>query len=258
MRIIRYLFKDHSEQIGWLVEERVGPISGSIFGEYRRLNAEIPLDKVILLPPLLPGKIICLGRNYAEHAREQGAEVPEIPLIFLKPPSAVIGPGDKIKIPPQSQQVEYEGELAVIIGKKSRWVTAEDAMQNIFGYTIANDITARDLQHKDGQWTRGKGFDTFCPIGPWLETEFDPSDALITTRVNGEMRQMSSTREMIFHIPQLIAYITSIMTLEPGDLILTGTPAGVGPLKSGDVVMVEIEGLGMLRNEVEVEENRQK
>lgn len=258
MRIIRYQLNRESPQTGWLIEDRVGPITGSIFGEYRRLNAVTPLDKVRLLPPIIPGKIIGIGRNYAEHASEQGAEVPEIPLLFLKPPSAVIGPADQIKLPPQSQQVEHEGELAVVIGKKGRWIAPEDAMQYVFGYTVANDVTARDLQRRDGQWTRGKGFDTFCPIGPWVETEFDPTDALITTRVNGEMRQMSSTREMIFNIPQLIAYITSTMTLEPGDLILTGTPAGVSQLKHGDVVMIDIEGLGTLRNEVVAEEITRK
>jgi 2-keto-4-pentenoate hydratase/2-oxohepta-3-ene-1,7-dioic acid hydratase in catechol pathway len=250
MRFIRYQLNNQPPQFGWVIEDRVGPLSGSLFGEYQRLTADILLEKVHLLPPVLPGKIIGVGRNYPEHAAEQGAPIPEIPLIFLKPPSAIIGPMDKIFLPPQSQQVEHEGELGVVIGKRGRWISTEDAMQHVLGYTIANDVTARDLQRRDGQWTRGKGFDTFCPIGPWLETEFDPTDALITTRVNGEMRQMSSTREMIFGLPQLIAYISSTMTLEPGDLILTGTPAGVGKLNPGDVVMVEIEGIGILRNEV--------
>jgi 2-keto-4-pentenoate hydratase/2-oxohepta-3-ene-1,7-dioic acid hydratase in catechol pathway len=258
MHFIRYQLNKEPPQTGWTIEDRVGPVTGSIFAEYRRLTADIPLEKVRLLPPVLPGKIIGIGRNYAEHAMEQGTEIPEIPLLFLKPPSAIIGPADKIMLPPQSQQVEHEGELAVVIGKRGRWVTPEDAMQHVFGYMIANDVTARDLQRRDGQWTRGKGFDTFCPIGPWIETEFDPTDALLTTRVNGEMRQMSSTREMIFGIPQLIAYITSTMTLEPGDIILTGTPAGVGKLNHGDVVMVEIEGLGTLRNEVVAEEINRK
>ena len=254
MHFIRYQLNKEPPQTGWTLDDQVGPVSGSIFGEYRRLTADIPLEKVRLLAPVLPGKIIGIGRNYAEHATEQGAEVPEIPLIFLKPPSAIIGPADKIMLPPQSQQVEHEGELAVVMGKKGRWVTPENAMQHVLGYTIANDVTARDLQRRDGQWTRGKGFDTFCPIGPWIETDFDPTDALLTTRVNGEMRQMTSIREMIFGIPQLIAYITSTMTLEPGDIILTGTPAGVGQLKDGDVVMIEIEGLGILRNEVKSEQ----
>jgi 2-keto-4-pentenoate hydratase/2-oxohepta-3-ene-1,7-dioic acid hydratase in catechol pathway len=250
MRFIRYKLNNQPPQFGWVIEDRVGPLSGSLFGEYQRLTADIPLEKVHLLSPILPGKIIGVGRNYPEHAAEQGAPIPDIPLLFLKPPSAIIGPSDQIHLPPQSQQVEHEGELGVIIGKPGRWISTEDAMQHVLGYTIANDVTARDLQRRDGQWTRGKGFDTFCPIGPWLETEFDPTDALITTRVNGEMRQMSSTREMIFGLPQLIAYTSSTMTLEPGDLILTGTPAGVGKLNPGDVVMVEIEGIGVLRNEV--------
>jgi 2-keto-4-pentenoate hydratase/2-oxohepta-3-ene-1,7-dioic acid hydratase in catechol pathway len=176
--------------------------------------------------------------------------VPEIPLLFLKPISAVIGPGDNIVLPPQSKQVEHEGELAVVIGRTGRWIAAEEAREYIFGYTVADDVTARDLQRRDGQWTRGKGFDTFCPLGPWIETDLDPADVLVQTRVNGEMRQMASTREMMFSVEQLIAFISSVMTLEPGDVILTGTPAGIGPLKHGDVVEVTVEGIGSLSNPV--------
>jgi 2-keto-4-pentenoate hydratase/2-oxohepta-3-ene-1,7-dioic acid hydratase in catechol pathway len=212
------------------------------------LDATIPLESVRLLPPVVPQKIICVGRNYADHAREQNADIPEIPLLFLKPPSAIIADQDSILLPPQSRQVDHEAELAVVIGQSCRWVSSEKAMQMVFGYTIANDVTARDLQNKDGQWTRSKGFDTFCPLGPWIETDFDPADALITCRVNDELRQMASTREMIFTIPQLIAFISSIMTLEPGDLILTGTPAGIGSINPGDVVEIHIEGIGALRN----------
>jgi 2-keto-4-pentenoate hydratase/2-oxohepta-3-ene-1,7-dioic acid hydratase in catechol pathway len=199
---------------------------------------------------VVPSKIICVGRNYLEHAHEHGVEVPETPLLFLKPPTAVIGHGQMIVIPPQSQQVEHEAELVIVIGKMGRWISPEKAMDYILGYTIGNDVTARDLQRRDGQWTRGKGFDTFCPLGPWLETEFDPSDALISCRVNKEMRQMASTRDMIFTVRQLITFISSVMTLLPGDVVMTGTPAGVSPLTSGDLVEISIEGLGILSNQV--------
>jgi 2-keto-4-pentenoate hydratase/2-oxohepta-3-ene-1,7-dioic acid hydratase in catechol pathway len=250
MRFIRYQRASNPPSPGWVLEDRAGPVEGSIFGEFRREEADLPLESLRLLAPVLPGKIICVGRNYVAHAKEHDAEVPEVPLLFLKPPSSVIGPGDTIQIPPQSQRVEHEGELAVVIGRRGRWISAEEAYEYVLGYTIANDVTARDLQFRDGQWTRGKGFDTFCPIGPWIETEFDPADALVTCHVNGEMRQMASTRDMVFSVRQLIAFASSIMTLEPGDLLLTGTPAGVGELLPGDVVEVAVEGLGTLRNPV--------
>ncbi len=250
MRFIRYTTGSDAPRYGWVYEDRVGPIEGEPFGEYRRMDAEIPLHMVRLLAPIRPGKIVCVGRNYAEHAREQSVDVPDIPLLFLKPPSAVIGPGDTIILPPQSRQVEHEGELAVVIGKRGRWIPAEDALKFLLGFTVANDVTARDLQRRDGQWTRGKGFDTFLPLGPWIETDLDPADILVQTRVNGEMRQMASTREMMFPVEQLIAFVSSVMTLEPGDLILTGTPAGIGPLHAGDTVEVTVEGIGSLSNPV--------
>jgi 2-keto-4-pentenoate hydratase/2-oxohepta-3-ene-1,7-dioic acid hydratase in catechol pathway len=256
MRFIRYQSGSDSPRYGWVYEDRVGPIEGVPFGEFRRLEAEIPLSSVRLLAPVQPGKIVCVGRNYAEHAREQNVEVPEIPLLFLKPPSTVIGPDDAIVLPPQSRQVEHEGELGVVIGRRGRWIPAEHALDYVLGFTIANDVTARDLQRRDGQWTRGKGFDTFCPLGPWIETELDPADVMVQTRVNGEMRQMASTREMMFPVQQLLAFITSVMTLEPGDLILTGTPAGIGPLNAGDAVEVTVEGVGSLRNTVVAAPNR--
>jgi 2-keto-4-pentenoate hydratase/2-oxohepta-3-ene-1,7-dioic acid hydratase in catechol pathway len=253
MRIIRYQTKNESPRYGWLYEDQVGPLEGSIFGEFKRHEATLLLAEVQLLPPVLPSKVVCVGRNYAEHAREHQSEVPEYPLIFLKPPTTVIGPGAAIVLPPQSQQVEHEAELAVVISKRGRWIAAEDVRQYILGYTIANDVTARDLQRKDGQWTRGKGFDTFCPLGPWIDTEFDPADAMITCHVNGIMRQMASTRDMVFNIAQLMVFASSVMTLEPGDILLTGTPAGVGPLAPGDVVEVKIDGLGGLQNKVQAE-----
>lgn len=251
MRFVQYQKQGHPPALGWLYNEYIGPIEGHLTGEFRRMEATLPLAEVRLLPPIYPGKIICVGRNYAAHAKEHNAEVPESPLLFLKPPTSIIGPGDPIQLPPQSQQVEHEAELAVVIGKPGRWISPQNALQHVLGYTLANDVTARDLQRKDGQWTRAKGFDTFCPFGPWLETDFDPADALITCHVNGDMRQMGSTRDMVFSVRQLIAFASTIMTLEPGDAILTGTPAGVGPLTHGDVVEVSIEGLGVLRNPVE-------
>jgi 2-keto-4-pentenoate hydratase/2-oxohepta-3-ene-1,7-dioic acid hydratase in catechol pathway len=253
MRFVRYQQGNRPPQYGWLDEDRVGGMHGTPFGDYQREEASTPLDSVKLLAPVEPGKIICVGRNYLEHARELGNEQPDIPLLFLKPPSSIIGPGQAVILPPQSQRVEHEGELGVVIGQKGRWVAAEDALKLILGYTIANDVTARDLQRRDGQWTRGKGFDTFCPVGPWIQTEFDPSDALLSTHVNQELRQMASIRDMVFSVRQLITFITSVMTVMPGDLILTGTPAGVGPLNAGDVVRVEIEGLGSLSNPVKAD-----
>lgn len=253
MRIVRYQIKNDAPRYGWILEEKIGAVEGDPFGEYRRMKAETSLEDVRLLAPCQPGKIICVGRNYAEHAKEHNAEVPKVPLIFMKPPSSIINPGDTIILPPQSQQVEHEAELVVVIGKRGRHITAENARDQVFGYTIGNDVTARDLQRSDGQWTRAKGFDTFCPFGPWIDTDFDPSDALITCRVSGQPRQMASTRDMVFSVGTLIAFVSSVMTLEPGDILFTGTPAGVGPLKDGDEAVVEIEGLGRLVNPVRKE-----
>jgi 2-keto-4-pentenoate hydratase/2-oxohepta-3-ene-1,7-dioic acid hydratase in catechol pathway len=253
MRIVRFLDKDGAPRYGWVLEDKVGVIIGTPFDAFRRSTAEMPLASVKLLPPAVPSKIICIGRNYVAHAEEHQAEVPEVPLLFLKPPSSILANGETILLPPQAQQVEHEAELAVVIGKRGRWLDPETAKDYILGYTVANDVTARDLQRRDGQWTRGKGFDTFCPFGPWIETEFDPADAVITCTVNGELRQMGSTRDMVFPVRQLVAYVSSVMTLEPGDLLLTGTPAGVGKLADGDEVVVSIEGLGELRNSVKAE-----
>ena len=250
MRIIRFQQPDSPPQYGWITGEKVGAIEGSIFSAFQREDAKIPLASVRLLPPVTPSKIICVGRNYAAHAKEHGADVPEVPLIFLKPPTSLIAHKEAIMLPPQSKQVEHEAELTIVIGRTGRWITPEEALSHVFGYTIANDVTARDLQRSDGQWTRAKGFDTFCPLGPWIETDFDPADAVVTCHVNGEMRQMASTRDMIFTVKQLIAFVSSVMTLEPGDILLTGTPAGVSPLGPGDTVEVAIEGLGTLSNPV--------
>jgi len=250
MRFIRFQQQNQEPQYGWIADELIGPLVGSPISEYRRLDACLELKDVKLLPPILPTKIVCVGRNYLEHAKEHGAIVQEYPLLFMKPPSSIIGHDGKIVLPPQSQFVHHEAELAAVIGKRGRWINAGQAQRYILGFTIANDVTARDLQERDGQWTRAKGFDTFCPLGPWIDTEVDVSDQMISCYVNGELRQMASTREMVFPVSQLIAYISSIMTLEPGDVILTGTPAGVGLLKEGDEVEIRIDGIGSLKNRV--------
>ena len=253
MRIIRYQIEDAAPNYGWLLDDKIGEIEGDLFGRYRRRDAKTPLANVKLLAPCTPSKIICIGRNYVEHAKELGNPVPKIPLIFFKPPSSILNPGETIILPPQSKQVEHEAELVAVIGKRGRNVTAENAEKYIFGFTIGNDVTARDLQRSDEQWTRAKGFDTFCPVGPWIDTDFNIADALISCKVNGLPRQLASTRDMIVGVSTLIAYISSIMTVEAGDLIFTGTPAGVGALEDGNEVVVEIEGLGVLRNKVRAE-----
>jgi 2-keto-4-pentenoate hydratase/2-oxohepta-3-ene-1,7-dioic acid hydratase in catechol pathway len=214
-------------------------------------GATFPLDDVRLLAPVLPSKVVAVGRNYADHAREMGGEPPTEPVLFLKPSTAVVGHGDPIAYPVKlTQRVDYEGELAVIIGRLCREVPAAQAAEVIFGYTCANDVTARDLQARDGQWTRAKGFDTFCPLGPWIETDADPADLGLTTVVNGEVRQQARTSQLLYDVPALVEYVSTVMTLLPGDVLLTGTPAGVGPLEDGDEVSVTIENIGSLRNTV--------
>ena len=250
MRVVRYQQGTQPPRLGWVYNDQVGPVEGDIFGEFRRLEASIPLVTVRLLAPLEPGKIIAVGRNFADTTPDRGSELPDVPILFLKPTSAVIGPDQKIQLPPQSRQVEHEGEVAAVIAKTGRWISPDAVPEYILGYTAANDITARDLQRRDGQWTRAKGFDSFCPLGPWIETEFDPTDAMVTCHVNGHMRQMASTRDMVFTVSQLIAFISSVMTLNPGDVILTGSPAGSGLLTAGDMVEVTVEGIGTLRNPV--------
>jgi 2-keto-4-pentenoate hydratase/2-oxohepta-3-ene-1,7-dioic acid hydratase in catechol pathway len=217
-----------------------------------------PLDSFTLLAPVRPSKIVCVGRNYRDHATELGNEVPREPLLFLKPPSALLAPGGTVVMPALSKRIDFEGELAIVIGRRCRNIGEdEDARTYIRGYTLVNDVTARDIQKSDGQWTRGKGFDTFCPAGPIVSDEIDPSagqqPVTVTTRLNGEVRQTGSTADLIFSIPFLLGYISACMTLEPGDLIPTGTPAGVGPMHAGDEVEVEIPGLGILRNTLAAE-----
>ena len=270
MQIVRYLeaFEEWADttapaQWGLLVDEVVyplqcapyqSPMSTGIYAP-QIIGDAVSLDEVHLLAPVEPQKIICVGRNYAEHAAELGNEVPTEPLIFLKPPSSIIGPDEAVVYPAISERVDHEGELAIVIGQRCRNLNEEEAMDVIFGYTVANDVTARDLQRKDGQWTRGKGFDTFCPVGPWVDTKFNPTNRNVRCMVNNEVRQDGNTGLMIYPIPTILAFVSRFMTLEPGDLILTGTPAGVGAVKPGDVMVVEVSGLGTLSNPVISEEN---
>ena len=226
--------------------DRARRFDGSPFEGARPGSFETTWSPADLRIPVRPSKIVCIGRNYAAHAKELGNEVPKEPLLFLKAPSALVGPGGAIVLPKESARVEHEAELAVVIGRRVKRVAKEDALSAVFGYTCACDVTARDLQKKDGQWSRAKGFDTFCPIGPWIETELDPKDRHITLSIDGKTRQDGRTSSMIFDVPSLIAYVSAAMTLEPGDVILTGTPEGVGPLAAGEHVVIAIEGIGEL------------
>jgi 2-keto-4-pentenoate hydratase/2-oxohepta-3-ene-1,7-dioic acid hydratase in catechol pathway len=210
----------------------------------------IAKHEATLTAPVTPSKIICVGRNYRAHAKEMGSDVPKEPLLFLKPPSAVIGPDDAIVMPPESERVDHEGELGIVIGRGGRRIARADALSHVFGATAVNDVTARDLQKKDGQWSRAKGFDTFCPVGPVIVTGLDLTALSVACRVRGETRQSGNTRDMIFPVDELVAYISAAFTLLPGDLIVTGTPEGVGPLAAGDVVEVEVEGVGVLSSRV--------
>jgi 2-keto-4-pentenoate hydratase/2-oxohepta-3-ene-1,7-dioic acid hydratase in catechol pathway len=229
----------------------VAEIDGHPFGAVQLTGQRWALADVRLLSPILPSKVVCVGRNYAEHAAEHAVPVPTEPLLFLKPSTSVIGPNDAIRLPPQSKQVEHEAELAVVIAAPgARRADRAAAQRAVFGYTCGNDVTARDLQRSDGQWTRAKGFDSFCPLGPWITTDLDVADLEVRCEVGDEVRQLGRTSEMIFDVPTLISYISHVMTLLPGDVVLTGTPAGVGPLVAGDIVTVQVEGVGTLANRV--------
>jgi len=222
-----------------------------IYSGIQKTAATIALSKVRLLAPVIPrSKVVCIGKNYADHAAEMGGVVPEEPIIFLKPNTSVIGPNDTIVWPEMSERVDHEAELAIVIGRLCKDVPIDRVNDVIFGYTIANDVTARDLQKKDGQWTRGKSFDTFCPIGPWIDTDFVPGTQKITATVNGEVKQSAQLNDMMFKVPQIINFVSSVMTLLPGDIILTGTPAGIGPMIDGGDATMAIEGLGELTNKV--------
>jgi 2-keto-4-pentenoate hydratase/2-oxohepta-3-ene-1,7-dioic acid hydratase in catechol pathway len=249
LKLVRFL-KNDQPCYGLIEGEALHAVEGAIFGQFRRAEKVAQLAEVRLLAPCQPTKILAVGLNYRTHAAEAGYDVPSEPLVFSKPPSSVIGPLEPIVYPDLSQHVDYEGELAAVMGRLARNVPAERAHDFILGYTCANDVTARDLQRPDNQWTRAKGFDTFSPLGPCIATGLDTAHLAIQTRVNREIRQSGSTADMVFSVAELIAYISQVMTLEPGDVILTGTPGGVGPLQPGDVVEVEIEGIGTLRNPV--------
>ena len=260
MRIVRFA---HPRGLSFGLVDGDGPvesltveaIEGHPFGPLDRTGQRWALDDVRLLSPILPSKVVCVGRNYAAHAAELGHDVPSEPLLFLKPSTSVIGAHDPIRLPVQSKQVEHEAELAVVIGATgARRLDREAAARAVFGITAANDVTARDLQKSDGQWTRAKGFDSFCPMGPWIETEAAYDAIGVRCTVDGEVRQDGSTRDLIFDVPTLIAYISSVMTLLPGDVVLTGTPEGVGPLRAGGSVTVSVEGVGDLTNPVVADE----
>jgi 2-keto-4-pentenoate hydratase/2-oxohepta-3-ene-1,7-dioic acid hydratase in catechol pathway len=256
MKICRFITSDFTEP-------RYGLIDGgaiffaeeeAIFGrrfEPRDAKERVPLNEARLVAPVAPTKIVCVGRNYREHAAELGNEMPTEPLLFLKAPSSLVGHAQAITLTPFSERVEHEGELAVVIGRRASGITDEEnPLDYVLGYTCANDVTARDLQKRDVQFTRAKSFDTFCPVGPYVVTDIDPLDLQVETRVNGEVRQRGRTSQMAFSAPFLVRYVSRMMTLEAGDLISTGTPAGVGPLRDGDTVEVEVEGIGTLRNAV--------
>lgn len=252
MRLVRFRFGDRIAT--GAVEDGsdvVRVLQGTFFEDPLPTGEEVSLDDVRLLAPVLPSKVVCLAKNYAAHAAEFGGDVPEEPLVFLKPSTSVSGPGDPIPLLPISRRVDYEGELAVVIGRIARNVRAEDAYRYILGYTCGNDVTLRDLQKKDGQWTRAKGFDGSCPLGPWIETHLDPNDTTVETRVNGETRQFGRTSDMVFGVATILEHVTAFMTLLPGDVIMTGTPEGVGKLAPGDRVEVEVGGIGVLGNPVE-------
>jgi 2-keto-4-pentenoate hydratase/2-oxohepta-3-ene-1,7-dioic acid hydratase in catechol pathway len=250
MKIYRFKHKDKISY-GVLKEDKLHVVEGSIYRKFRTAKKGIPAGDVTLLPPIMPSKIVAIGLNYKDHAMERGKALPEEPLIFLKPPTAVVGPKDIIVYPPMSKRVDFEGELAVIIKKKARGLhTEEEAQSYILGYSCFNDVTARDLQTKDVQFTRAKSFDTFAAVGPCIATDIDPSRLKVKTFLNGKLKQSGNTRNLIFSIPFLLRFVSNVMTLNPGDIITTGTPAGIGPMVPGDRVDVQIDGIGTLSNTV--------
>ena len=250
MRLARFSYQGITRH-GIVEDDTVTEATGEIGGGFRKSEERYRLEEVRLLPPCIPSKIIAIGLNYKAHAAEFNKELPEEPMIFMKPPTAVIGHGDEIVYPAHmSRRVDFEGELAVVIGREARMVRAEDAEKFIFGYTCFNDVTARDLQKTDKQYARAKGFDTFAPMGPWIETDLDPLDVRIESYLNGEKRQDTSTADMIFNTYRIVSFVSQVMTLLPGDAIATGTPSGVGKMKPGNTVEIRIEGIGSLVNRV--------
>jgi 2-keto-4-pentenoate hydratase/2-oxohepta-3-ene-1,7-dioic acid hydratase in catechol pathway len=263
MRVVRFVDAVPATPEKWLLPRwgilatdavypvNMSPYEGLARGERLTISGSpIAMDQIRLVAPITPSKVVCVGRNYAEHAAEFGNEAPPEPLIFLKPPTTIVGPGAPVIYPTLSERVDHEGELAVVIGRQCSHLREEDAAHVIFGYTLANDVTARDLQRKDGQWTRGKGFDTFGPVGPWIDTDFEPAGRTLRCSVDGELRQESSMDLMIHSVARILSYVTEFMTLVPGDIVMTGTPAGVGPVQPGNTMVVAIDGLGELSNPV--------
>jgi 2-keto-4-pentenoate hydratase/2-oxohepta-3-ene-1,7-dioic acid hydratase in catechol pathway len=250
VKFVRFQYND-TITYGLLENETIRIIEGDPFSGYKPTGKEIPMNSVRLLAPCTPSKIVAVGVNYLDHAAEFKKELPKEPLLFLKPSTAVLDPMEPIRLPPRSRRVDYEAELAVVIQKRASKIAPEEAPEFILGYTCINDVTARDLQKEDSQWTRAKGFDTFAPLGPWIVTDLDPSHLKIESYLNGERRQSASTAQLIFKVPALVSFISQVMTLLPGDVIATGTPAGVGPMKSGDRVEIVIDGIGRLANPVQ-------
>ena len=249
MRIARFSLNGEI-RFGSVVGDQVTLFAGNPFESKELTGQTVTLDQIQLLAPVTPSKIICIGMNFAAHAAEISQDVPDEPLMFFKPVSAIIGSGDTIVLPHQSDQVEVEVELAVVIGKQAKNISKSEVKSHIFGYTIGNDITARDIQFSELQWARAKGFDTFCPLGPWIETDFDPRGKRLDSRIHGEQRQHANTKDMIFDVETLVSYVSENVTLFPGDVILTGSPAGISRMNHGDSVECEIEGIGVLRNQV--------
>lgn len=250
MKIVRFQYQGNV-CYGEIEGEKIFLLNHTYLDEnYKRTGVIVNLSEVKLLTPVEPSKIICIGLNYAKHIEELGHTLHDDPVLFLKPLTALIGPEDEVLLPKMSERVEYEAELVVVIGKAMKDVPEDKVFDSIFGYTCGNDVTARDLQRKDGQWTRSKGFDTFCPIGPWIVTDLDPGQLEIRSILNGEIKQSSSTKYFINTVPKLVSFISQVMTLNPGDIIMTGTPEGVGPMQSGDEIVIQVEGIGELRNTV--------
>ena len=251
MKIVRVDTEVDDITYGSVEPEGIRLYRGTPFIAWEPTETVVEWTRARLLAPVIPTKIVAVGKNYADHAEEMGGDVPESPVIFMKPPTSIVGPMHPIRLPAQSEEVHHEAELAVVISTVTRNVRIEDVGPHILGYTAANDVTARDLQRSDGQWTRAKGFDTFCPLGPAIDTDLDPAEGLsVVARVNGDLRQAGSTADMVFGVGELVSFVSSVMTLLPGDIILTGTPSGVGPIIPGDRVEVEIEGVGVLVNPV--------
>ena len=249
MRLVRFEAQG-TESYGIYIGDIVHPIAGDPFGELVTTGEPVPTADIRLVAPVVPSKVVAVGLNYRDHAAEFGLDIPDEPILFIKAPSTVVGPGASVVYPRQSERVDYEGELAVVMGTETRSVPAEKALSNVLGYTASLDMTARDLQMKDGQWTRAKNFDTFCPLGPWVVTGLTPDDLAIELRLNGELRQSSRTSQMIFDVPHLVSFISEVMTLYPGDVIMTGTPPGVGEISPGDRIELYIEEIGTLSCDV--------